>query len=147
MLEELKNINPSAFERVCQRLLRELGFLNVEVTGRSNDGGIDGKGLLRLGGVLSFHVFFQAKRYKGTVTPAIVREFRGAMAGRGDKGLIITTGTFTREAKREASRDGAVPVDLIDGIDLADKLKDLKIGVQIEMVEKVTIDKEWFQSI
>ncbi len=147
IIEELQSISPSAFERLCQRLLRELGFQNVEVTGQTNDGGIDGKGMLRLGGVLSFHVIFQAKRYKGSVSPSIVRDFRGAMVGRADKGLIITTGTFTREAKREAQRDGAPPIDLMDGNDLAEKLKELKLGIEIELVEKVSIKKDWFKSI
>jgi len=147
IIEELQKMSPSSFERLCQRLLRELGFQNVEVTGQSNDGGIDGKGMLRLGGVLSFHVIFQAKRYKGSVSPSIVRDFRGAMVGRADKGLIITTGTFTREAKREASRDGAPPIDLIDGNDLAEKLKELKLGVDIEFIEKVNIKKEWFKTL
>ena len=147
LIEELQKISPAAFERLCQRLLRELGFQNVEVTGRSNDGGIDGKGTLRLGGVLSFHVIFQAKRYKGTVSPSIVRDFRGAMVGRADKGLIITTGNFSREAKREASRDGAPPIDLMDGNDLAEKLKELKLGIEIELVEKVLIKPDWFKSI
>lgn len=147
LIEELQKISPAAFERLCQRLLRELGFQNVEVTGRSNDGGIDGKGTLRLGGVLSFHVIFQAKRYKGTVSPSIVRDFRGAMVGRADKGLIITTGNFSREAKREASRDGAPPIDLMDGNDLAEKLKELKLGIEIELVEKILIKSDWFKSI
>jgi restriction system protein len=147
IIEELQNISPKAFERLCQRLLRELGFQNVEVTGQSNDGGIDGIGILRLSGVLSFHVIFQAKRYKGSVSPSIVRDFRGAMVGRADKGLIISTGTFTREAKKEAQRDGAPPIDLIDGNDLAEKLKELKLGIEIELIEKVNIKKEWFKSI
>jgi restriction system protein len=147
LVEELKMVDPPAFERLCQRLLRELGFQNVEVTGRSNDGGIDGKGILRLGGVLSFHVHFQAKRYKGSVSPSIVRDFRGAMVGRADKGLIITTGTFTREAKREASRDGAPPIDLMDGNDLAEKLKELGLGIEVEKVEKVIIKREWFKTL
>jgi len=147
LLEELQKIDPSAFERLCQRLLRELGFQNVEVTGRANDGGIDGKGMLRLGGVLSFHVIFQAKRYKGTVSPSIVRDFRGAMVGRADKGLIITTGNFSREAKREASRDGAPPIDLMDGKDLAEKLKELGLGIDIELVEKVIIKNDWYRNL
>jgi restriction system protein len=147
IIEELQSIPPSAFERLCQRLLRELGFQNVEVTGQTNDGGIDGKGMLRLGGVLSFHVIFQAKRYKGSVSPSVVRDFRGAMVGRADKGLIITTGTFTREAKREAQRDGAPPIDLMDGNDLAEKLKELKLGIDIEFVEKVNIKRDWFKSL
>lgn len=147
LIEELQKMDPSAFERLCQRLLRELGFQNVEVTGKTNDGGIDGKGMLRLGGVLSFHVIFQAKRYKGSVSSSVVRDFRGAMVGRADKGLIITTGSFTREAKKEASRDGTSPIDLIDGNDLAEKLKELRLGVDIELIEKVNIKNDWFHSI
>ena len=99
--------------------------MNVEVTGKTNDGGIDGKGMIRLGGVLSFHVVFQAKRYQGSVSSSVIRDFRGAMSGRADKGLIMTTGSFTREAKKEAQRDGATPIDLIDGNDFAEKLKEL----------------------
>jgi restriction system protein len=144
LLDSVKKITPDKFERLCQRLLRELGFLNVEVTQRSNDGGIDGQGLIRLGGVLSFHVVFQAKRYQGSVGSSVVRDFRGAMIGRADKGLILTTGSFTREAKKEANRDGAPPIDLIDGNEFAEKLKELGLGVEIELVEKVKIKKEWF---
>lgn len=147
IIEELQRISPKAFERLCQRLLRELGFQNVEVTGQANDGGIDGKGMLRLGGVLSFHVIFQAKRYKGSVSPSVIRDFRGAMVGRADKGLIITTGTFTREAKKEAQRDGAPPIDLMDGNDLAEKLKEWRLGIDIELVEKVIVKKEWFKTV
>ena len=145
LLDILKNIHPQAFERLCQRFLRELGFINVEVTQYSNDGGIDGKGVIRLGGVMSFHVVFQAKRYKDSVSASIVRDFRGAMIGRADKGVIITTGTFTREAKKEAQRDGAPPIDLIDGNDFVSKLKELNLGINIEFVEKVNVNKEWFE--
>ncbi|UBZ08966.1 restriction endonuclease [Leeuwenhoekiella palythoae] len=147
LLDTIKKIKPDQFERLCQRLLRELGFVNVEVTGKSNDGGIDGKGIIIIGGVLSFHVVFQAKRYKGSVSSSIVRDFRGAMIGRADKGLIMTTGSFTREAKKEAQRDGATPIDLIDGNDFAERLKELKLGVNVELVEKVSIKKDWFKNI
>lgn len=144
LLEVIQNIPPEKFERLCQRMLRELGFSNVEVTGRSGDGGIDGKGMIRMGGVLSFHIVFQCKRYQGSVSPSIIRDFRGAMVGRADKGLLITTGTFTREAKKEASRDGAPPIDLVDGLDFTMKLKELNLGVITEKVEKVTINNKWF---
>lgn len=147
IIDVVKKIHPDQFERLCQRILRELGFLNVEVTGKANDGGIDGIGMLRLGGVMSFHVVFQAKRYKDSVGSSVVRDFRGAMIGRADKGLIITTGNFTREAKKEARRDGAPPIDLIDGSDLAEKLKDLKLGVEIELVEKVNVNTKWFDTL
>jgi restriction system protein len=143
----LKSIEPATFERLSQRLLRELGFVNVEVTGKSGDGGIDGKGVIKIGGVLSFHVVFQCKRYKDNVPPREIRDFRGAMQGRGDKGLFITTGSFSRDAKLEAKRDGAPPIDLIDGIEFANKLKDLRLGIDVDMVEEVDIKKEWFSTI
>ena len=99
LLGILRNMEPAAFERLCQRLLREHGFTRVEVTGRTGDGGIDGTGVLRVN-LLSFHVNYQCKRYAGTVGPGSIRDFRGALAGRADKGLFITTGRFTREAER-----------------------------------------------
>jgi len=142
-----QEISPDAFERLTQRLLRESGFVQVEVTGKTNDGGIDGKGIARINGLMSFHVIFQCKKYQGSVSAGAIRDFRGAMVGRADKGLFITTGTFTPAAIKEATRDGAPPVDLIDGESLAEKLKELSLGVKVEMVEKVTLDKEWFLNL
>lgn len=147
LISVLLRIKPSAFERLCQRLLRESGFIQVEVTGKSGDGGIDGKGIVRINGFLSFHVFFQSKRYKGSVGSGDIRDFRGAMQGRADKGLFITTGNFTREAIKEATRDGAPPIDLIDGEQLCDKLKELNLGVRTELIENVSINPEWFEKI
>ncbi len=143
----LTKLDPAAFERLVKRLLRESGFVQVEVTGRSGDGGIDGKGIARTHGFLSFHVVFQCKRYQGTITPSQVRDFRGAMVGRSDKGLFITTGSFTREAIKEATRDGAPPIDLVDGDQLAYKLKELSLGVKTEAVELVKVEDEWFKNI
>lgn len=142
-----KELSPEAFERLVKRLLRESGFVQVEVTGRTGDGGIDGKGIVRIGGLLSFHVLFQCKRYQGSVSSGAIRDFRGALVGRADKGLFVTTGTFTRDAIREATRDGAPPIDLIDGDQLADKLKELHLGVRTVMVESVDIDGEWFKGV
>jgi restriction system protein len=140
LLEALLTMEPSAFERLCQRVLRESGFVKVEVTGRGGDGGIDGTGVLRIN-LLSFQVLFQSKRYRGSVGSSVIRDFRGAMVGRADKGLIITTGTFTAEARKEATRDGAPAIDLVDGDALCDLLKSLRIGVKIEIVESVTVDQ------
>jgi len=147
LLEVLQNIDPSAFERLIQRVLREAGFIQVEVTGQSGDGGIDGHGIMRLGDLLGFNVLFQAKRWKGSVGPSQVRDFRGAMVGRADKGLLITTGTFTRDAKKEATRDGAPAIDLIDGDQFADMLKKLSLGVRTKLVEDVEVDKIWFSNL
>lgn len=148
LLAKLKAISPAAFERLSQRLLRESGFVRVEVTGKSGDGGIDGTGVLRVN-LLSFQVLFQCKRYQGSCGPGIVRDFRGAMQGRADKGLIITTGTFTAEARKEATRDGAPAIDLIDGEALCELLKERRLGVSVEQVisERVDIDENFFDEV
>lgn len=149
LLDVILEMSPSAFERLIQRILRESGFVQVEVTGQSGDGGVDGHGILRLGGLLSFHVIFQAKRWKGAVGSGQVRDFRRAMVGRADKGLLITTGAFTKDAIKEASRDGAPAIDLIDGDQLVEKLKQLSLGVNTKKieVEQVSIDHKWFLNL
>ena len=144
LLDILRGLDPSAFERVCQRLLREAGFTEVEVTGQSGDGGIDGKGIIRLGGFISFPILFQCKRYKGNVRASEVRDFRGAMAGRASKGIFITTSGFTADAYLEATRDGVEPIDLINGELLADRMKELGLGVTTKSIEVVEIDQAWF---
>ena len=146
LLDTILNISPASFERLIQRILRESGFIQVEVTGRSGDGGVDGHGIMRLGDLLSFHVIFQAKRWKGSVGPSQVRDFRGAMVGRADKGLLITTGSFTKDAQKESTRDGAPAIDLIDGDQLVEKLKKLSLGVSTKIVEveQVSVDRNWF---
>lgn len=149
LLETLLAMSPDGFERLCQRILRESGFTEVEVTGRSGDGGIDGHGIIRLAGLISFNVIFQAKRYRSNIGASVVRDFRGAMVGRADKGVIITTAGFTRDARAEATRDGAPPIDLLGGGDLIDLLKKLELGVKTttRVVEDVSIDAAWFQDI
>ena len=144
LLTYLMSMQPDAFERLASRLLREAGVDNVTVLGKSNDGGIDGRGVLHVG-LVSFPVFFQCKRYQGSVGSSIVRDFRGALAGRSDKGFLITTGTFTAEAKKEANRDGVPPVDLIDGDRLCDLLKEYGLGVRT--VEVATVDAAFFKDI
>lgn len=129
-LELLLSLHPAGFERLSQRLLREAGFTQVVVTGQSGDGGIDGYGILQVNPLVSFKVLFQCKRYTKSVAPSQVRDFRGAMSGRADKGIIITTGTFTAEARREATRDGAPPIELIDGEKLIDMLERFELGLR-----------------
>jgi restriction system protein len=142
-----QTLSPAAFERLVQRVLRESGFVQVEVTGKTGDGGIDGRGIARINGLMSFHVLFQCKRYKGSVSSSEVRDFRGAMVGRADKGLFITTGSFSPAAVREATRDGAPPIDLMDGNDLSEKLKELGLGVTKEFVEVVKVNEAWFGEV
>jgi restriction system protein len=147
LLATLYALPPDAFERLTQRLLRESGFVQVKVTGRSGDGGIDGVGIVQLGGLLGFPILFQCKRYRGSVGAGAIRDFRGAMIGRADRGLVITTGTFSRDARAEATRDGAPPIDLVDGEQLLDKLRELRLGVGVKMIEEVTVLPEWFTTI
>ena len=139
LLEIIRGLPPSGFEHLCRRLLLESVFQTVEVTGRSNDGGIDGHGILEINPFVTFKVLFQCKRYRAgsTVAPTQVRDFRGAMQGRADKGLILTTGAFSVEAKREATRDGAPPIELVDGEKLVDMFKLAKLGLKEIMTYEV----------
>jgi restriction system protein len=143
LLDVLKSLSPGGFERVSQRLLRESGFERVLVTGKSGDGGIDGHGILQVNPFVSFTVLFQCKRYTGAVSASQVRDFRGAMMGRADKGIIITTGTFTTEATKEARRDGAPPIELVDGETLAQMFERLELGVRPKTVYEV--DEAFFE--
>jgi restriction system protein len=148
LIETLLALPPDKFERLAARLLRETGFISATVTGRSGDGGIDGIGVYRLS-LVSFQVFFQCKRHRGSVRPSDVRDFCGAMAGRGDKGLIITTAGFTADARQEATRDGAPPIDLIDGERLCDLLREQGLGVEttVRQIEDVSLNPEFFDEI
>jgi len=139
----IQTLTPSGFEKLTQRILRESGFSSVEVTGRSGDQGIDGAGTLQLNALVSIKVLFQCKRYKDSVSASQIRDFRGAMQGRADKGIVITTGSFTTEARREASRDGVPAIELIDGTKLVDMLEELRLG----LVPKQTfdIDESFFE--
>lgn len=140
----LLSLEPPAFERLVIRVLRESGFDDVTVTGKSGDGGIDGKGIVRINGILSFHAIVQCKRYKPErlVKPSEIRDFRGAMQGRTDKGIFITTSGFTKAAVEEATRDGAPPLDLINGERLVEILRELKLGISTK--EIVVVDDGWF---
>ena len=142
LLSTLQSLPPEGFERVCQRLLRESGFQQVAVTGRSGDGGIDGHGILQINPLVSFKVLFQCKRYQGAVSVSAVRDFRGALQGRADKGIILTTGTFTTDAKREAIRDGATPIELVDGDKLIEMFAELNLGLRPK--RDYELDREFF---
>jgi restriction system protein len=139
LLQVLQSLTPSGFERICQRLLRESGFENVIVTGQSHDGGIDGYGTLELNPFVSFKVLFQCKRYKGTVSRAQVGDFRNAMIGRAEKGIIMTTGTFSSDAIKEANRDGAPQVELVDGENLVKMFKKVELGVKPKVIYEVDL--------
>jgi restriction system protein len=140
LLPVIKALSADGFERLCQRLLREHGFQNVRITGRSGDGGIDGEGILEINPLLSFKVLFQCKRYQGSVGASMIRDFRGALIGKADKGILLTTGSFTMDAKREAIRDGANPIELVDGEKLVSMFEKLELGVKPKVVYEVDMD-------
>ncbi|MHC4872549.1 MAG: restriction endonuclease [Planctomycetota bacterium] len=142
LLSILQSLPPEGFERVCQRLLRESGFQQVAVTGKSGDGGIDGHGILQINPLVSFKVLFQCKRYQGSVPVSTVRDFRGALQGRADKGIILTTGSFTTDAKREALRDGATPIELVDADKLIEMFESLSLGLMPK--QDFDIDQKFF---
>jgi restriction system protein len=148
LLGKLLSMQPAAFERLSQRLLREAGFINLRVTGKSGDGGIDGTGVYQVS-LVSFPIYFQCKRWRGSVGASVVRDFRGALAGRGDRGLLISTGSYTADAKKEAAREGVAPIELIDGDRLCDLLKEHGLGVvtQIQTVEVVTVSQDFFEGV
>lgn len=145
LAEILQNMNPYGFERLAQRVLREGGFSQVEVTKKSGDGGIDGTGILKINGLLSFSVAFQCKRYSGMVGAAAIRDFRGSLTTDIEKGLFITTGTFSTAAKAEAATPGKQRIDLIDGEELINKIAEYGIGVK--EVTSYEIDEEFFTKI
>lgn len=141
LLDAIRRLTPAGFERLCKVLLTKHGFDPVVVTGKSGDGGIDGYGVLKMNPFVSFKVLFQCKRYdtKKVGSPE-VRNFRGAMHGRSDKGLILTTGTFTEDAKEEASRDGVPPIELVDGERLVGLCETLGLGLIPKTVYDVNVD-------
>jgi restriction system protein len=142
LMKKLMELPPNGFERLCQRLLRESGFESVTVTGRSGDGGLDGIGVLEVNPFVSFKVLFQCKRYTGSIAPSQVRDFRGAMMGRADKGIILTTGTFTSDAKKESIRDGVPPIELVDGEKLIDLFESLELGLKHK--KAFDVDEKFF---
>ena len=141
----LQNMNPFAFEKLSQRLLRECGFTDVQVTKKSGDGGIDGTGKLKIKGIFSFNVAFQCKRYKNQVGAPEIRDFRGSLGTNIEKGVLITTSSFSRAAKEEASSEGKRLIDLMDGEELINKLAEYGIG--LKEVKSYEIDEDFFNSL
>ena len=147
LMNILKSLSPYGFENLTQRLFREIGFSDVKVTKKSHDEGLDGKGILRMSNIVSVPIIFECKRYKDPVGAKIIRNFRGAMQGRTNKGLFITTSTFTNSAKKEASREGADLIDLLEGDQVINLLKEHQLGVTIKTIEKVEVNQDWFENL
>ena len=147
LLSILRDLTPASFERLCQEMLSRAGLEEVTVTGRPGDEGIDGRAIVRFAGLVSLPVVFQCKRYRSQATAPMIREFRGAMMGRADRGLFMTTGGFTGRARQEARRDGAPLLDLIDGVLLAEKLRELSIGVTTNQAGVIEVNPDWFANL
>ena len=145
LADTLHNMNPYAFERLSMLLLRECGFSQVSVTKKSGDGGIDGTGKLRINGIFSFNVAFQCKRFVGSVSASDIRDFRGSLTTDIEKGVFITTGTFTKAAREEASNAGKQQIDLIDGEEFINKLIEYRLGVKEKTIYEV--DKSFFEKV
>lgn len=145
LYEVLINMDPYGFERLTQRVLRECGFTNVVVTKKSGDGGIDGTGKLKINGIFSFNIAFQCKRYQGSVGAGDIRDFRGSLTTDIEKGVFITTGSFSKPAIEEASNPGKQQIDLIDGEEFITKLAEFRIGVN--EVKDYEIDEQFFAKI
>lgn len=138
-LRVVKSMSPSGFERLCMRLLREAGFERVLVTGRSNDGGIDGVGVLQLNDLMSFNVVFQCKKWEQSVPPKEIRDLRGAMQGRAEKGIFLSTSNYSSNARAEAERPGAVPIELVDGEKLFEMFKRYELGLKPRTVYDIDL--------
>lgn len=141
----LHDMDPFAFERLAQRLLRECGFIEVKVTKKTNDGGIDGTGKLKINGIITFNIAFQCKRYKDSVSAKEIRDFRGSLKSDVEKGIFITTSNFTQAAKKEAVEEGKKTIDLVDGEEFIDKLIEYEIGVK--EVKSYVVDEAFFNNI
>ncbi|WP_333665663.1 restriction endonuclease [Parvibaculum sp.] len=139
----LRSVTDKGFEELCGRLLRHIGFENVKVSGQSGDRGIDGEGYLLINRFVRTKVMFQCKRYAGTVQAKEVRDFRGAIQGRAERGIFLTTGTFTKGAREEAARENATAIELVD----IDRLLELMIGESLGVSEAkaLTINREFFK--
>jgi restriction system protein len=148
LLAILYNMSPKAFERLAARILREEGYTHVEVTGGKGDGGIDGSAEIE-SRLVTQRVYFQCKRYKDRIVkPDEIRAFQTAVGiKKYANGIVFTTGRFTDGGRQAARKDGAVPVELIDGEKLCALLKKHKLGVEVKTIEQVEIKRDLFSAL
>jgi restriction system protein len=127
----IKEMNPYSFEEFTKLLLRYIGFEKLKVTQKSNDKGIDGYGIYKINGLVTYKVAFQCKRYTNTpISSSEIRDFRGSLSSEFDRGLFITTSTFSPSAREEAESSGKTLIELIDGENLIEKIAELEIGLK-----------------
>jgi len=141
LVELLRSMTDKGFEELCARLLRHIGFENVKVTGQRGDQGIDGEGYLLINRFVRTKVMFQCKRYEGSVGPDKVREFVGAISKKAERGIFLTTGTFTKGAREIAVQDNTI--ELVD----IDRLLELMIeeGLGVRETKALTIVEDFFE--
>ena len=140
LVKILRRTSPKGFEELSARLLRHIGFENVKVTGEQGDQGVDGEGYLLINRFVRTKVMFQCKRYEGSVGPDKIRDFRGAIQGRAERGIFLTTGTFTKGAKEEAARENTTAIELVDIDRLLELLIEENLGVKETKALKIEPD-------
>ena len=144
LIAELRDLTPRAFEHFCKEFLGHLGYRNVEVTKRSQDGGIDGHGDFRQGAV-SRRSAFQAKRWtENPVGRPEIDRLRGAIQGDYDHGVFLTTSRFTKDATLASYRKGAITVLLLDGPAIAELLLERGLGVRKLPIYVYDVDADFF---
>jgi len=144
LADKLRNLDPTDFEVFSKDLLQALGFAEVKVTQRSRDGGIDGFGKLRQG-IVKIDAAFQCKRWQGVVPRPEIDRFRGAISGKFDQGIFLTTSSFSQEALDASIRPGAVPIIMVDGEKMLELMIQNGIGVLRRPLQLLDIDEDFFR--
>lgn len=139
LLERAKEASAGDFEESIANLLNAMGFADVERTPLGGDGGIDVRGTLVVGDVVSVRMAVQAKRWQTNVPAPVVQQVRGSL-GAHEQGLIITTSDFSKGAREEAQRADAAPVALMNGEQLAALLARYGMGARRERHELLTLE-------
>ncbi len=144
IIAELNNLTPHGFEKFCQVLLAQIGYVDLAVTKRSNDGGIDGYGQFRQG-IVTIKSAFQSKRWrKSPVGRPEIDAFRGAIQGDFGHGVFLTTNRFSKDAQDASIKKGAIPVLLLDGEAIAKIMVENGLGVHKQPVYTVDLDPDFF---
>lgn len=145
LLQAIQKMGPAAFANLCSILLKEAGFRDLETAGGNGEDEFVGVGVYKHHLIRS-RVYVQCQRRADRIPTREVRAFADAISSRANRGLFITTGTFTRDAQKVA-KDGSQPIDLIDGEELCDLLKEYGLGVKVETREHITINQKFFDAV
>ncbi|NDD29696.1 MAG: restriction endonuclease [Proteobacteria bacterium] len=148
LLEIIARSSPRFFESLVLELLHAMGYGtsrdDLQHVGGSGDGGIDG--IISLDRLGLEKVYVQAKRWQGSVGGPIIQTFLGALQLQGaNKGVLLTTGTFTKDAKAAADRAHGRVV-LVDGVILARLMIEYGVGVSHKEVRVPRVDGDYFEA-